>query len=196
MKYSILSDIHANQEALLAVLADLPPSRIIILGDVIGYGAEPGQCIDLVRSLGCPCLRGNHEQVQTDWTGLKNFNPLARQSAEFTRPRLTKAHHDWIDALPFEGTEAAFYYAHGSPFAPDRFHYLFPGDAHEVWVRRSFDELEEMDRSIAFHGHTHLPGMFVLEPDGMRYQGLDSDCFLELDPAKRYLINGDRKSVV
>lgn len=190
MKYSIVSDIHANYEALESVLDDLTDSKLIVLGDVIGYGAEPGRCIDLVRSLGCPCLRGNHEQVQADWSTLKTFNPVARQSAEYTRPQLTQAQQEWIAGLPFEGTEPAFYYSHGSPFAPDRFHYLLPGETNSPWIKKSFERLEQMTAAVAFHGHTHLPGMFILESGRIRYQSLNEDCLIRLDPACRYIING------
>jgi predicted phosphodiesterase len=97
----LLSDIHANLEALEACLAAAPPfDRVANLGDVVGYGASPNEVIDRTRSLGNIFVRGNHDKAATGLIDLEDFNPMAATSALWTRDQLTAEHHEWLYALP------------------------------------------------------------------------------------------------
>lgn len=190
MRYIILSDIHGNLQALQAVLSDCGAGTIINLGDIIGYGADPGACIDLIRSRASLSLMGNHEQVQLNWSQIKNFNPLARQSAEFTKNQLSREHMDWIRDLPLEAQFPGGYVSHGSPYHPKGFYYLMPGDTRSPYLALSLTKMERDHQRIAFFGHTHVPGCFTALGSTITYAALNSDALIHLDPAARYLING------
>jgi diadenosine tetraphosphatase ApaH/serine/threonine PP2A family protein phosphatase len=174
---AIISDIHGNVEALLAVLADIDQrkvDRIVCQGDIIGYGADPLLCVDLVRTRCQWSLMGNHDfGVLYEPT---NFNPAAESAAFWTRERLDaepdealrRERYEFLGKLKVRIVETAadgrtqILNVHGSPRRPIN-EYIFPDD-----VRTAPDKLtmlfERVPR-IAFVGHTHVPGVFTDEPD-------------------------------
>lgn len=188
MRCALISDIHSNLEALQAVLeasGDLP---LLVLGDVIGYGADPNRCIELVRQRQSAVIMGNHEQVQLDWRNLEKFNPIASQSAVYTRDRLTADHLAWMRTLPQEMTLEGVHLSHGSPASPAGFHYLLPGDVRSPYVALSFAKLERLGISLAFVGHTHVPGIF--EASGaITYRPMDLDGIYQLKPNCSAIVN-------
>lgn len=154
MKFGVVSDIHANWSALEAVLDDMPPvDEVICLGDVVGYGAEPGRCIDLVRGRGWPTLVGNHDRACTDVDILAWFNDDAARAIEWTVVRLGQDRLDWLAGLPdSDHLGGDIVLVHGSP----RDH------IYEYILDRATAEanLELIDGQVCFHGHTHVPGIF------------------------------------
>ncbi len=169
--YLLLSDIHANFEALNAVLeADgaLPsPDAVLVLGDLVGYGPDPVEVISRIRSMAQPVviLRGNHDRVAAGIDPGHDFNDTARAAARWSRERLSQEDQAWLAMLPkgpltLEGGEMA---AHGSPLDEDQYlHTAGP-------IRLVFDVVPA---SMIFCGHTHLPLAAVLEDGRCTTQAL------------------------
>jgi predicted phosphodiesterase len=187
MRYLILSDIHANQEALLAVLARVRRKRwdkAIVLGDVVGYGANPNQAVDLVRGLRpLIAIRGNHDKVCAGVENGEMFNRVALQAALWTRRKLSPQNLRWLQALP-EGpavVDGSFAIAHGTPIDEDA--YIFGEiEALNVFRQTSFP--------LCFFGHSHFPVIFGLSPDAIQTVLTNSLAFrFRLEPDLRYLVN-------
>lgn len=160
MRYLVLSDIHANLPALDAVLADARRQGFdaaLLLGDVVGYGAEPGACIAALEALGlAAAVRGNHDKVAAGLAPARLFHEHARVAIEWTRDALTDTERRWLLALP-QGpahVTAEIMLCHGTPDDEDA--YLF--DEGDAW--RAFgDGLG----GLCFYGHTHVPAAFAAE---------------------------------
>ncbi len=187
MRYLVLSDIHSNQEALNAVLSSVRRKRwdrTVVLGDVVGYGANPNQAIETVRSLPrLVAIRGNHDKVCSGVEEGEMFNRVALHAALWTRQRLTPSNQRWLQQLP-EGplvVDDAFAIAHGTPIDEDA--YIFGEiEALNVFRRTSFP--------LCFFGHSHFPVVFGLSPDAVQTLLTRSPAFrLRLQPGVRYLVN-------
>src|SRR3954463_12794067 len=104
MRFAILSDLHANLEATEAVLADARERNCtdyICLGDVVGYNAKPRECLEIVRKLECPVVKGNHDEQASLQESSRDFNALAEMAINWTRAQLPEADKEWLRALPF-----------------------------------------------------------------------------------------------
>ncbi len=164
---AFISDIHSNLIALQAVLADIKKrgiEHIVCLGDVVGYGANPAECWQLVNDSCYTIIRGNHDQALGN-VNMSRFHPRARGAIEWTRKRLLQEKNgeriiEDIANLPRLAREKDRLYVHGSPAGPTM-DYLLPGDAFDR--PRMVREFEAMNL-YAFNGHTHIPG--VVEQDG------------------------------
>ena len=150
--------MHANIQALEAVLAAVPAGayeRVLVLGDLVGYGADPNAVVDCVRALDpLLAIRGNHDRVACGIDEPLDFNAMARQAAVWTLRTLTDANRDYLRALPAgpRHVGARLQVCHGSPADEDE--YLFdPTDAAGAF--------EHVDRPVCLFGHTHLPMAFV-----------------------------------
>ncbi len=167
---AILSDIHGNQEALKAVLAHVKKrgiKNIYCLGDVIGYGPNPRECLDMARSFK-GCIRGNHEEAVL--YSAEDFNLQARKALDWTRDQLNSDRFsreenrmcwDYIAGLPDIIRTDEFQLVHGSP--RDRVHEYVISD--DVYDREKMAALFELvDRPVCFIGHSHLPGVFLENP--------------------------------
>jgi predicted phosphodiesterase len=156
MRIAILSDIHGNLEALTRALSIISESRIdniVCLGDVVGYGANPNECLELIRSHTDHILLGNHDEASVDLAMTEYFNPFARTAAEWTNAELTKENLDFISHLRHRTTLEGMLFVHSSPFEPAEWHYIISAaDAHE-----NFPFFTE---PICFVGHSHVPGVF------------------------------------
>jgi predicted phosphodiesterase len=155
MRILLISDIHANLVALDTVLAQAAPfDRIWCLGDVVGYGPEPNDCINRLRSFDLLCLAGNHDWAALGKLDLEEFNPDARRAAIWTQEQLTVESLEWLGALPERvPTQAAqFTLVHGSPRYPIWEYVLTP-----VVARTNFDFF---DTPICLMGHTHVPVVY------------------------------------
>ena len=187
MRYLILSDIHANCEALSAVLAHVRRKRwdkAIVLGDVVGYGANPNQAIEMVRSLKpVVAIRGNHDKVCSGVEDGEMFNRVALHAALWTRRRLTPANQRWLRELP-QGpltVDGAFTIAHGTPIDEDA--YIF-GEIEALNVFR------RTDSPLCFFGHSHFPVVFALSPEAVQTVLTVSPVFrFRLENGVRYLVN-------
>lgn len=188
MRFLILSDIHANVDAFDAVLAAAPHSmwdRALVLGDLVGYGAEPNAVIERVLSLNPQAvIRGNHDKAACRLADASDFNHVARAAAMWTAETLTPEHRVYLERLPAGpmSIDDSLEICHGSPFDED--HYIFDaGDAARA--------LDTASRRICLFGHTHLPVVYRRdsEGDGGLAPGPDADVQLELEADARYLIN-------
>ncbi|MCU1301616.1 MAG: metallophosphoesterase [Candidatus Sulfotelmatobacter sp.] len=192
MHILLLSDIHANLEALEACLAAAPSfDSVVNLGDVVGYGASPNEVVDRSRSLGNIFVRGNHDKAATGLLDMEDFNPMAAAAAMWTRDQLTPENHDWLKSLPhgplsLEGSPQT-QLVHGSPEDED---------AYIVSIGDALVPLLALSTPLTFFGHTHLQGGFFANgnsPDGFRPEyrtvGQAESISLQLKPDTRYLIN-------
>ena len=182
--YAVISDIHGNLEALEAVLADFPDGieEIYCLGDVIGYGASPNECCDLVRVRGMPVISGNHDLAVTDLsTDLAWFNPIAAAAIEWTREQLTQENADFLRTRPRTLHEEGTLFVHGSVRDPDE--YILNG----AIAQENLNVLraEYPDVRVCFFGHTHVKTV-VPSPDG---PSPDSHDVLDLASGGPYLVN-------
>lgn len=154
MRYLILSDIHANWEALEAVLAESEGDweQAVCCGDLVGYGADPDRVIQWVREHAVAVVRGNHDKACVGLTDLDWFNPAAREAAEWTAQKLTADQLHYLRHLPAGPLEVAgFQILHGSP-----------ADEDDYLVTASADQLlPYLSATVAFFGHTHYQGGFV-----------------------------------
>ncbi|HUO10619.1 MAG TPA: metallophosphoesterase family protein [Phycisphaerae bacterium] len=168
---AIISDIHANLEALTAVLADIDArgiKRIICLGDVVGYGPNPLECIDLVSTRCEFSLMGNHDFAI--FFEPFNFNTAAENAAFWTRqqfendPDISRRNRRWkyLGSMPTRMSNERFVCFHGSPRKPIN-EYVFPDDIYTAPTKMAaiFDRFEH----LCFVGHTHVPGVFIPDPD-------------------------------
>lgn len=188
MRYLILSDIHANLEAFEAVLASLPPGawdRVIVLGDLVGYGASPNAVVDRIRELNpLAVIRGNHDKASCGLDDGSSFNQVARLAARWTEDTLTPANREYLRALPAGPLtiDDRLEICHGSP--DDEDHYIFDAaDAQRA--------LDAGDRQLCLFGHTHLPVVF--RRSGGEYNGFipegETELALPLEAGVRYVIN-------
>ena len=185
MRYLILSDIHANLEALEATLSSAGDyDALLILGDLVGYGADPNLVIERVRALPrATIIRGNHDKVGAGVENVESFNHLARHAISWTASTLTPANRTWLAAVPAGPMmiDDLVEICHGSPFDEDV--YIFD----DLDARRAINATE---RPLCLFGHTHVPAVFRFDTDlkavgpprGARYR-------LPLDAGAKYLVN-------
>ncbi len=187
MKYLILSDIHSNKEAFSAVLSFVrrkPWDKVVFLGDLVGYGANPNQTVDLLRSLKPVIgIRGNHDKVCSGIEQGELFNRIALEAAMWTRRKLTRTNLQWLKALP-QGpavVDETFAICHGTPIDEDA--YIF-GEIEALNVFR------HTDFPVCFFGHSHFPVIFALSPDAITTILTVAPSFrFKLRDGVRYLIN-------
>lgn len=158
MKYAVISDIHGNREALEAVLEEIrrrEAERCLCLGDLVGYNADPVWCLDKVRQMGIPTVRGNHDAAAADPRQLENFTELARQAMEWTIPRLEPEAVAFLGSLPLVRTEDEITIFHSSLKDPAGWRYIFTPD-------EARPSLRMLETPIGFFGHSHRPAFFRL----------------------------------
>jgi diadenosine tetraphosphatase ApaH/serine/threonine PP2A family protein phosphatase len=158
MKIAIITDIHANIEALTVVLDDIDArniTEIVCLGDLVGYNANPNECVEEIRARNIPCLMGNHDAVACGIEDPWGFNEVAQHAAMWTRRTLTDDNIEFLrETPPNQLVSGGFLGVHGSP--QDRDLYLFSwAEVHE-----QFKYLDAFGVSSCFFGHTHFPGIF------------------------------------
>jgi diadenosine tetraphosphatase ApaH/serine/threonine PP2A family protein phosphatase len=159
MRYLIISDIHANLSALDTVLADAGRFDFVwCLGDVVGYGPEPNDCVARLREHPHLCLSGNHDWAALGKLDLRGFNSDARTSAEWTRRQLDPAARAYLQALPPSRVEAGYTLAHGSPRQPIWEYILDP-----LTAEHNFEAFATV---VCLVGHTHVPAMYFMPTDG------------------------------
>jgi len=188
----LLSDIHANLEALDACLAAAPPHDVVVnLGDIVGYGASPNEVTDRSRELGKTWVRGNHDKAATGLMDIEDFNPMAAAAAIWTRNELTPENLEWLSKLPHGPVSMPdlpnVQLVHGSPNDEDEY-VVSLGDA--------LAPLITLSSPLTFFGHTHLQGGFFSNgsaADGFRPEyrtvGTPESVALQLKSSARYLIN-------
>ncbi|MFN0134518.1 MAG: metallophosphoesterase family protein [Phycisphaerae bacterium] len=193
--FAIISDIHGNLEALQAVLADIEARKIreiVCLGDVIGYGPNPRECLDLVIEKCRICMMGNHDHAVLFEPA--NFNSAAEKAAYWTRIQLesdtdlAKRNRRWdfLGKLPVRRREGETLFVHASPRRPIN-EYIFPEDVFTN-PQKVLSNFERLDAKVCFVGHTHQPGVFLDDPYFDPPHELPDSPYYELDD-ERCIVN-------
>lgn len=174
MRIAIISDIHSNLEALqkaLEIISKKNIDEVVCLGDTVGYGANPNECMNLVRKTTPFILLGNHDEASIDPSVAHSFNNHARAAAQWTSQVLTDSNREFIRSLPFDMKRHELYFVHASPFEPHEWHYILT----QSTANKSFPSFSER---ICFIGHSHEPAIH------------GEDIWTkEVLPGKRYIIN-------
>jgi len=166
MRTAILSDIHANQEALEAVLQRVDREevdRTICLGDVVGYGASPDECCRLLMDRGIIALLGNHDAAVTGAMDEAYYYEGARRALQWTREHLSENSYRWLYGLPFTKVEDDVAFFHSAPILPSGFFYVVQSSEAQTHAQ-VFDRL----RPLSFIGHAHLTVGFAINEKKVR----------------------------
>jgi predicted phosphodiesterase len=181
MKYAIIADLHANLEALEVVLNDSKEqgcTHYCCLGDVVGYNANPKECLDIVREMNMPCVKGNHDEYCSLESNLEGFNPHAAEAIQWTRNQLTEEDREWLRNLKYIRMVASFSIVHSTLDGPQRWGYVFD----RLAAAASFTY---QNTSICFFGHTHVPIAFIR--DTVVRGGTYSK--FKVEPGRKYFVN-------
>jgi predicted phosphodiesterase len=181
MRIAILSDLHANLEATEAVRADARAhdcTDFVCLGDVVGYNANPHECVEIVQKLQCPVVKGNHDEQATLTESSRDFNALAETAISWTREHLPDEDKEWLRALPLTEQNHGFTIVHATLDTPGQWGYVF----------NSLDAVASFayqETTVCFFGHTHVAGAFVRD-DAVKKVKVDR---LTIEEGKKYFIN-------
>jgi diadenosine tetraphosphatase ApaH/serine/threonine PP2A family protein phosphatase len=181
VKIAIFGDIHGNLEALEAVLAECRSIGIdlyLCLGDVVGYGANPNECVELVRSLGALVVCGNHDHAVIGAQNLNYFNAHAKEAAIWTARQLSDDSKQWLKSLSLVAHLPDFSIIHGSLHSPELFNYV-------QTIKDADYNFRQMDTPLMFLGHSHYPLAFF-DTTPMTYT---LDPVIPLDPGIKTVIN-------
>jgi predicted phosphodiesterase len=211
MRAAILSDIHGNLHALgeaLRLLCDKPVDVVAVLGDYVGYGAYPNQCVDFFRSIvqqGSPSLdafyfldmadieeitrqfkkkrliliSGNHDKAVID-NDFRFMNPAAAQALGWTSQMLSDENKDFLSSLPLTAQDDDICYVHGSPQNPEEWIYI-------MYTHQAVEAFRCQDKLVCLNGHTHVPVIFSLKDDNLKVQ--QDEIEIQFADETRYLIN-------
>ena len=182
MKFAILSDIHSNLEALKVVLDHAKQQQCthyVCLGDVVGYGPNPKECLSIVRELDCPVVMGNHDEYCAGDMDLTGFNPMASDAIKWTRQQLTEEERTWLRNLKYVRNVESFTMVHATLDLPERWAYVFD----RLAAQSSFNY---QHTPVCFNGHTHVPVAFVRGPGGIQ-GGLYTK--IKIEVGRKYFIN-------
>ncbi len=181
MKFAIIADIHGNLEAFQTVLEDIQAQKcthIACLGDVVGYGANPKECLDIVRQMNIPCVKGNHDEMCSIDDNMEGFNPAAAEAVLWTRQQLNEDDKKWLRDLKYIRLVTSFTIVHATLDMPQRWGYVFE----KLAAAASFTY---QNTSVCFFGHTHVPVAFIR--DTMVRGGTYSK--FRVEPGRKYFVN-------
>jgi predicted phosphodiesterase len=181
MKFAIIADIHANLEAFEVVLDDIKSQKCThyaCLGDVVGYNANPKECLDMIRAMNMPCVKGNHDEYCSSEETMEGFNPAAAAAVVWTRKQLSDDDRQWLRELKYQRMVTNFTIVHATLDGPQRWGYVFD----KLAAAASFTY---QNTSVCFFGHTHVPVAFMR--DSMVRGGTYSK--FKVEPGKKYFVN-------
>jgi predicted phosphodiesterase len=181
MKFAIFGDIHANLEAFDAVMADAASQGVthhVCIGDVVGYNANPHECVAKLQELGCPVVKGNHDEEASADTEIVGLNPLAQAALEWTRRALNEEDKSWLRNLRMVRQVRDFTIVHSTLDTPTSWAY----------VMNKFDAMASFSyqfTQVCFFGHTHTPRVYV---KGVTVT-LENTETVRVEPGRKYFIN-------
>src|SRR5438105_1443494 len=181
MRFAIFSDIHSNLEALEAVVADARRRRcthFVCLGDVVGYNANPSECVKIIQDLECPVVKGNHDEQASIEVSTEGFNELAEAAIDWTRAHLSAADKAWLTHLRLTRQVRDFTIVHATLDTPEQWGYVFS----DLDAIASFTY---QHTALCFFGHTHWPMAFVRDDNVRRI----TPGQIMLASGKKYFIN-------
>ena len=174
MKIAIISDIHANLEALektFELIDQKMVDHVYCLGDIIGYGANPNECAAMLQSRGVECIIGNHDRAALDLRNAVHFNRYARAAVEWTATQLTQSNIEYLSNLPYTIVAHDCLFVHATPDKPEEWNYIISEyDAQEFF--------EFFTTQICWIGHSHVSGVFC---EDMKTT--------EVEKGKRFIVN-------
>lgn len=183
MKYVVISDIHANLEAFEAArkeIDDISPDKILCLGDLVGYGASPNECVEAARKISELTVAGNHDFGAVGRTDIAYFNMYAREAILWTAKALKEDNSKYLSGLPLTQVVGdGIRMVHATPRDPERWNYIF---SHE----QALEEFEAFEEQICFVGHSHQP---------LIYELMDSETLIvnnekvRVIEGRRYIVN-------
>ncbi|MEZ5300699.1 MAG: metallophosphoesterase family protein [Verrucomicrobiales bacterium] len=181
MKFAIFGDIHANLEALQAVLEDaakLDCTHFVCIGDIVGYNANPHECVEIIQQLDCPVVKGNHDEEASCDKEIIGLNPLAQAALEWTRKNLSDEDRQWLRDLRMVRQVRDFTIVHATLDTPSQWHY----------VMNKFDAMASFSYQftpICFYGHTHTPRFYV-KSGTVTSEPMPS---IKIEHGKKYFVN-------
>ncbi len=183
MRYIVISDIHGNVEALERVLEEtdtLRPDIFVSLGDVVGYGANPSECIDIIEEYAHISIGGNHDLAAAGLTDSDDFNSTAKRAIMWTVKSLDPRHRDILERYDLLRRYGKCLFTHASPISPLDWDYVYTvGQAKAIF--------ESFSEKFIFIGHTHVPGIIAYDQNsGCK---VVRSSILQVEPGSRYLIN-------
>ncbi len=160
MRYGIFSDVHANIEALTAVVKAFETEHVnkyVCIGDTVGYGASPNECCDIIRELASFTILGNHDAAVAGRMDYSYYYDAARQALDYHSSILSEDNMAWLKGLPYEVRDGETTFCHGSPINLEEFEYIFSTEQ----AARCLDIWDELG-TVTFIGHSHLCKSFAL----------------------------------
>lgn len=182
MKYGIFGDVHGNIEAFKKVIETYKKENIdeyLCIGDIVGYGADPSECIKEVKRLKAKTVCGNH-----DWAGAgifpsDDFNPAAKNAIEWTQKNLNLDEKRFLKELKVINEEKDFYIVHGSLYKPEFFSYILNAES-------AYKCFCHMNKKLCFVGHSHIAGFFSMQGEKVNYS---RECLIKVKPNVKYIVN-------
>ncbi len=181
MRYGIFGDIHSNLEALEAVLEDMESQRVerfVCIGDIVGFNANPRECSEIVRALGCPIVKGNHDEEASDAGPVDHFNNKALLALRYTRSALSEEQRTFLRSLPLVREVRDFTIVHATLDQPHLWGYVFG-------AAEAATSIPHQKTQLCFFGHTHVPHVFI-------YDSKVHEFFykkIDIQPEKKYFVN-------
>jgi len=185
MKFALFADIHANLEALEAVLEDAAKEKCThyaCLGDIVGYNANPRECLELVRGLDCPVIKGNHDEECSRETPLEGLNPLAFAALTWTREQMRDSEKEYLRGLRLVRQVTDFTIVHATLDSPGGWAY----------VQSKFDAMASFNyqfTAVCFFGHTHVPVAYVQNSNSRPDKVSVEDHVIHVEAGNKYFIN-------
>lgn len=183
MKIAVYSDVHGNLEALTAVLKDMKresPDKSYFLGDSVGYGPNPNECVEIIRETSEVVLAGNHDWAAVGLTDQTNFNPHALESLKWTIKTLTDANKAYLKTLSPSAMAGNVQLAHSTPVAPEEWRYI-------LTIQDAMDNYSALKKNLCFVGHSHQP--VIMEYVDASNLVPIRDLYKTLEVNRKYLIN-------
>lgn len=181
MRFALFGDIHANLEALQAVLEDAEQqgcTDYICTGDIVGYNANPAECLQIIQDMNCPVVKGNHDEDSAGAYPLDKMNPVAAEALVWTREQLTAEQREWLQKLRMVRQIQDFTVVHSTLDQPQTWNY----------VVNKFDAMSSFSyqfTNVCFHGHTHVPKVFLR---GSSVTEVEAESVI-VEPDSKYFIN-------
>ena len=183
MRYIVFSDLHGNLEALNKFekeVSSIKFDRLVCLGDIVGYGADPNLCVDWVRENADFTLAGNHDLAVVKKTDIAYFNAYAIEACKWTQKILTAENRAFLESLPMDMKENDAYWVHASPYQPARWHYI-------VSKKDAEKHFWSFEAPVCFVGHSHKPIILEQKPEG-EINDYVADLW-DIEPGNRYIFN-------
>ncbi|MDD5634946.1 MAG: metallophosphoesterase family protein [Candidatus Omnitrophica bacterium] len=182
MRYIVIADIHSNIQALDSVVrsfSKLGGGKIICAGDIVGYGANPNECIEKMVVLGAETVLGNHDSAVLGRTPTSYFNEYAARALEWTKGQVAVSHFDYLNKLPLVIETGDLTLVHGTLHEPGEFNYMLAGSD-------AMHTFECMKNNICFVGHSHVPGIFAYK-NGKIFELFKRE--IRVEPGVLYIVN-------